>query len=348
MDVETPSERWQAELKWLQKIPKVELHLHLEGAIPLDALWLLIQKYGGDSDVPERSALEQKFRYRDFPHFLRTWGWKNGYLRRYEDFELIAEAVARDLANQNVRYVEAFYSAGDFVGRGLRPQPLTEAIRNGLDRVPEIRVALVADMVRDSGPEQAAKTLEQVSEVAELGVIGIGIGGSEHLFPPELFEKVYERAGQLGFRTSAHAGEGAGPKSVWGAVETLKVDRIGHGTRAQEDPALLDYLVEHQIPIELCPISNLRTGVVDSIENHPARLYFDRGIPVSINTDDPKMFGNSLAEEYLTLMQALRFTRDEIRTLVESTVMTSWLSEDEKASFIQSFRRHDYWELEEV
>ncbi len=341
MSDEIPSQPLQDDLKWLAQLPKVELHLHLEGAIPLDALWQLIQKYGGDPTVTDRSALRQKFRYRDFPHFLETWGWKNGYLREYEDFVLISEAVARDLAKQNIRYVEAFYSAGDFVGRGLKPQPLTEAIRNGLNRVPEIRVALVADMVRDSGPEQAAKTLEQVKEVAELGVIGIGIGGSEHLFPPELFDKIYERARQLGFRTSAHAGEGASSESVWGAIKNLKVDRIGHGTRAQEDPALLDYLAEHQIPLELCPLSNLRTGVVDTIEQHPARLYFERGIPVSINTDDPKMFGNSLVEEYLALMQWLRFSRDEIRKLMEQGVTTSWLPKDEKVALIQDFRRHD-------
>ena len=131
------------------RIPKVELHLHLEGAIPLPALWTLVEKYGGDPSVPDAKALAKRFVYRDFTHFIETWVWKSGFLREYEDFTFIAEAVARDLASQNVRYVEAFYSPGDFARHGIELQPLTLAIRKGLDRVGGIRVRLVADMIRD-------------------------------------------------------------------------------------------------------------------------------------------------------------------------------------------------------
>ena len=134
--------------------PKVELHLHLEGAIPSPALWDLIEKYGGDPEIPHVSALEEKFKYRDFPHFIDTWQWKNGFLREYEDFTHVAAAVAEDLARQNVRYVEAFYSPGDFAQHGLRVQRITEAIRQGLDTADKaIQVNLIADLVRDFGPE---------------------------------------------------------------------------------------------------------------------------------------------------------------------------------------------------
>jgi adenosine deaminase len=326
----------QAKKDWFERVPKVELHLHLEGAIPYDALWKLVQKYGGDPSVPHLAALKRKFEYQDFPHFIVTWIWKNGFLREYEDFTFIAEAMARDLARQNIRYAEAFYSPPDFARHGLETQKLTQAIRDGLDRVPEAKVALVADLVRDFGPEKAAITLSEVNEVKELGVVGVGIGGSEQDFPPQPFQAVYAQARQFGFYTSAHAGEAAGAESVWGAIRSLQVDRIGHGTRAQEDEALLDYLAEHKIPLEMCPISNLRTGVVNAIQEHPVRRYFERGIVVTINTDDPKMFGNSLAGEYRLLEQELGFSRDEIRSLILQSIRVSWLPEDEKRQMLET------------
>lgn len=331
---------------WFERVPKVELHLHLEGAIPYDALWELIRKYGGDPAAPNLAALQRKFEYKDFPHFIETWLWKNQFLREYQDFTYIAEAVARDLARQNIWYAEVFYSPPDFARHGLETQKLTEAIRIGLDRVPEVEVALVADLVRDFGPEKAAVTLSEVAEVKDLGVIGVGIGGSEQDFPPEPFAEVYERARQLGFHTSAHAGEAAGAESIWGAIRSLRVERIGHGTRAEEDESLLDHLAEQGIPLEVCPISNVRTGVVSSIKEHPVRRYCERGIVVTINTDDPKMFGNSLAEEYRLLEQELGFSRDEIRALILQGVRASWLPEEKKQRLIDAIGEDPAWQEE--
>jgi adenosine deaminase len=322
---------------WFERIPKVELHLHLEGAIPHAALWELIQKYGGDPSVPTLDALAAKFTYRSFPEFIDTWVWKNTFLREYEDFEFIVEAVANDLVRQNIRYVEAFYSPGDYLSRGLKPQRLTEAIRTGLNRCKKIEIALVADLIRDHGPVRGAKMLAAVNEVKDCGIIGVGIGGSENEFPPEHFEEVFHQARKLGLRTSAHAGEAAGPESIWGALRALRVDRIGHATRAVEDPKLVDYLIEHQVPVELCPISNVKTGVIGSIKEHPARLYFERGIPLSINSDDPKMFGNSLAEEYLTLKTELGFSRSEIESLILQGIRSSWLTKERKEKLVSQF-----------
>ncbi|MFC1996101.1 adenosine deaminase [Chloroflexota bacterium] len=329
--------------KWYEQVPKVELHLHLEGAIPFDALWRLVTKYGGDPDIPDLVALQQRFEYRDFPHFIETWVWKNQFLREYEDFTFIAEAVARDLAAQNICYAEVFYSPPDFARHGLKTQELTQAIRTGLDRVNEIQIVLVADLVRDFSPENGAITLDEVAEVKDLGVIGIGIGGSEQDFPPEPYQEVYERARAYGFYTSAHAGEAAGPKSVWGAIRALKVDRIGHGTRAADDETLLDFLAEMQIPIEMCPISNVRTGVVEAIEEHPIREYFQRGLVVTVNTDDPKMFGNSLAGEYQLLVERLGFSQDDIRRLILQSANVSWLLSDQKEKLIKRIETDPGW-----
>jgi adenosine deaminase len=324
--------------EWLARLPKVELHVHLEGAVPLRVLWELLQKYGGDPEVPTPEHLRRKFVYRDFPHFIDTWTWMIGLLRQYEDFELLAEEVARDFARQNIRYAEVFYSAPDFVQAGLDPQRLTEAIRRGLSRVPQVEIALVADLVRDYGAEPAARMLARISEIRNLGVIGVGIGGREYKFPPEAFCEVFRRARKLGFKTSAHAGEAAGPQSIWGAIEALEVDRIGHGTRAIEDARLIDYLAQHKIPLELCVLSNVRTAVVTNVECHPARTYFDRGIPLSINTDDPTLFGNSLVDEYLALHGQLGFSRSDLLRLIEQGIETSWLPADRKQWMLGEFR----------
>jgi adenosine deaminase len=315
---------------WFDLVPKVEIHLHLEGAIPLEALWELVNKYGGDPETPDLAAVRRRFVFQDFPHFLQVWRWKSGFLRVYEDFTFIAESVARDLARQNIVYTEMFCSPPDFRHIGLRAQPILEAIRAGLARVPEIEVALVVDLVRDAGPELAARTLMEVAEARALGVIGVGIGGAEHSFPPEPFAPVYAAARELGLRTTAHAGEAAGAASIWGALRALGAERIGHGTRAVEDPRLVEYLAEKQIPVEMCPLSNVRTGVVPSLAEHPIRRFFEQGLLVSVNTDDPKMFGNSLAEEYRLLETQLGFTRADIQRLLLNAIRSTWMEEERK------------------
>lgn len=328
---------------WFDRIPKVELHLHLEGAIPLPIVWELIGKYGGDPDLPDLDALRARYRYRDFAHFIATWLWQASYIREYEDFTLIAEAVARNLADRNIRYVEAFFSPPDFHRHGLETARIAEAVREGLDRVPETNVALVADLVRNYGPKNAERTLSELAEAADLGVIGIGIGGSEERYPPEPFARVFERARELGFRTSAHAGEVAGAASVWGAVRALRVDRIGHATRAHEDERLLDYLASSGLPLEMCPLSNVRTGAVSSLKAHPVRPYFDRGLLVTVNTDDPTMFGTTLAGELAGLTEQLGFTPAEIQELQLNAIRASWLSEERKRALETEFRADPVW-----
>lgn len=330
-------------MTWYEQLPKVELHIHLEGAIPHAALWDLIQKYGGDASVPSVTALAERFEYRDFAQFIKAWSWKNRFLREYEDFSHIAELTAQDLAGQNIRYAEVFFSPSLFVRHGLQVQELTAAVRKGFSRVKAIDIALVADLVRDYGPEAEMATLSKLDEVRDLGVVGIGIGGSEHEFPPEPFEFLYEQARKMGFRTTAHAGEAAGPDSIWGAVRRLQVDRIGHGTRACEDPELVRYLVENHIPVETCPMSNVRTGVVAGIAEHPIRQYFEQGMVVSVNTDDPKMFGTSLSEEYRLLEQECGFTKAAICRLILLGIESLWIPAERKASLAADFERDPSW-----
>jgi len=206
-----------------------------------------------------------------------------------------------------------------------------------------VEIALIADLVRDFGAEQAARTLAQAHEARETGIIGVGIGGSEQDYPPEPFAHVYRQARELGFHTTAHAGEAAGAPSIWGALRSLEAERIGHGTRAYEDPRLLDTLAERRIPLEMCPLSNVRTGVTPSIEAHPIRDYFRRGMLVTANTDDPKMFHNSLAEEYCLLVERLGFSKDELREVILNGIRASWLPEARKQRLEQEFIFDPAW-----
>ena len=325
--------RQTGDLAWLESLPKVELHLHIEGAIPHPALWELICKYGGDPAVPSLEALPAQFVYRDFPDFIDRWIWKHGFIREPEDFELIGRAVAGELLRQRIVYAEAFFTPSDVARTGMTPQDVAIALRRGLSSVPGTEVGLIADVCRDAGPETGARTLAMIAEVAaEAGIIGIGMGGSEQLFPPEPLAPVYARARALGLHVTAHAGEVAGPESVWGALRELEVERIDHGTRAVEDSSLVEWLVAHRMPVTSCPGSNVATGAVRSLVEHPIRRFVDAGVLVSVATDDPAMFGLSMAGEFQALMSRLGFTRLDVRLLTLNAVESTWLPADRKAA----------------
>jgi len=312
------------ERAWLRRLPKTEIHVHLEGSIPLDTLWRIMQNHGGDPDVPDLGALRERFRFKDFPHFIHTWMWKTGFLRDYDDFTLIGEAVAREFARQNLTYVEAHFTPLDHEDRGLEPGRLIQALRAGLSRTNDVEIRLIADLGRNYGPRRGGRLVEQLAEIGTEEIIGIGLGGSEQTFPPEPFAAVYERARNLGFRTTAHAGEAAGAHSVRAAVEVLRAERIGHGTRAIEDPTVMDLLARRKIPVECCPISNVRTAVIGRIEEHPLATFLERGIVASVNTDDPSMFDTSMEEQLLALRARLAFTREDVVRLLSNGIDSTW------------------------
>ena len=220
---------------------------------------------------------------------------------------------------------------------------ITTAIRRGLDRVRDINVKLIADVVRDSSVSQAMHTLETVAELRDYGVIGIGLGGSEQSHPPEKMTTVFARARQLGLHTTVHAGEAAGAPSIWGAIHTLHAERIGHAARATEDPSLCAYLRQTQLPLEMCPLSNMRTGVVATFADHPVVEFIRQGMLVTINTDDPKMFNNTLADEYTLLMTEGGLHEADICALIDNAIRASWLSDAEKTALRAQMHAHPDW-----
>ena len=238
--------------------PKVELHLHLEGAIPRKALWALVQAYG-DPETPTLEAMTARFEYRDFAHFIETWQWMLPFIRTPHDWTAVAEAVARSLAAQDIIYAEASISPTDFRQHQLSVAEIATAVRRGLDRVERTRVNLLVDLVRDTGPEWCGRTLEEVIEVAsETGVVGITIGGSEQTYPPGPYAGVYRRAGEAGLGRTVHAGEAGGPENVWTALDEfdhrmLRPRRdhtgpqVGGGADLQRHPLSYEVLDERRV-----------------------------------------------------------------------------------------------------
>lgn len=273
-------------------------------------------------------------------------------MKEYDDFTLIAEAFAQALVEQNIRYAEVHYVPGEHCKKGwsisrfpkdLNESKITEAIRKGLECVKNVDISLILDICRDLDPVASEDTLSQAKELKEFGVIGIGLGGSEQKFPPELFKQVFQQARNFGFHTTAHAGEAAGPESIWRALMDLEVKRIGHGTRAIEDLELIDYLGKNRIVLEMCPLSNYKTKVVEDLSVHPIRRFFDCGLVVTVNTDDPAMFNNSLAGEYRSLSEVHNFSQKEICQLIENAINGSWLNSDKKSLLVSEFRSAPEW-----
>ena len=334
---------------FIKKMPKIKLHLHLEGAIPLETLFRFIKREKNTS-IKNLEDLKKKFTFKDFPHFLKTWSWKNNFIKYEEDFEEITYEVLKSLSRQNVIYLEAFYSPGDFLHHGLTSQGITENIIKGKERAYKdfgIKCELIVDLIIDHGHETGLRRVKELTPYLGKGLIGIGLGGSENFCSAEPFEYVYKEAKKRGFRLTAHAGEATDAKSIWTVIKKLGVERIGHGIKAIEDSALMTFLKEKQLPLEICPVSNLKTGVTPSIERHPVRDFFDRGLMVTINSDDPEMFNTSITKEYMVLAKHLNFSIEEIKKLSINSIYASFMSNREKTSMENVFMKK-WSKIEEI
>jgi len=321
--------------QFIAEMPKVELHLHVEGSIPPETMFLLARKSGTDPSLRSVDDLRKKLTYTDFAHFIELWTWMTTLLCDEADFEEIAYNALRALSAQNVKHVEATYSPGDYWRQGFSVQAITESLIRGKERAQRdfgIRCQFIIDLIRDHGPERSETYLEEATPYLGKGLVGIGLGGSEQDFPPGPYESLFREARKRGFRLTAHAGEAAGAESIWAAVNTLRVDRVGHCTRAYEDPQLVSMLKETRIPLEVCLTSNVRTGVCESPEAHPVRQFFRQGLMVTVNSDDPTMFNTSITEEYSLLARRLGFTLDDLKQLSSNSIEASFMSDEERVS----------------
>jgi aminodeoxyfutalosine deaminase len=308
----------------------VEIHLHLEGSISLFRLRTLWRAPGRDPSLP--SEPDGLYRHRSFPEFLHHFAQITRVLRRPEDLALITTDLCRRLTRQGVAAAEVFFSPVILTRRGI---PFLEMLDAMDQAASEERarggpaVAWILDGVRQWGPTGMEENLKCAS-MAPGRILGIGMGGDERSVPAEAFVEHYQAARKMGLRTVAHAGEFAGPESVWKAVEVLGAERIGHGIRSGEDPLLLGMLRRRRIPLEVCPTSNLRTGVVRRWRDHPLPHLVAAGIRITVNTDDPALFRTSLQAEYRVLRQRLGLPASEVLRIEKEAVRASFLSPKEK------------------
>src|SRR5712671_4250408 len=323
--------------RFILSLPKAELHLHLEGSIEPATLLELRQRHGmAGASLAE---VEQLYNYADFAGFLLAFKDVTAHLQTPEDYELITYRLMESLKSQNVLHAEVFVSVGVCLWRKQDFTAIFEGLERGRQRGEKdfgISLLWIFDAVRQFGAEKAQSVLDLAIQFRDRNVVAFGIGGDERAGPPEWFAAAYARGAEHGLHLTAHAGESAGPESIWGALN-LKAERIGHGLTAGQDVELIGALAEREVAIEICVTSNLRTGCCTELAQHPVRRYFDQGLMLTLNTDDPAMFRTSLVEESALVPEAFGFTDEHLRELARNSFEASFLPPEKKIEFLNLF-----------
>lgn len=296
---------------FIRSLQKAELHVHLEGSITPETVCELEPSL-------DPAEVREHYRYSDFLGFLDAYKWVNHFLRAPEDYALITRRLGESLAAQGVIYAEVNVSTGVMLWRNQPFQPIFDAICEAASES-LVPMRFIFDATRQFGLEPAWKVAQRAVESRHRGVIGFGIGGDEANGPAEAFREIFDYVRGNGLYVLPHAGEAVGPKSVWAALE-CGAKRIGHGIRSIEDPALVEHLRGHDIPLEVCISSNVATGAVASLADHPVRRLFDAGVPITLNSDDPPMFHTTLLDEYRIAAESFGFTRDELALLAANSL----------------------------
>jgi aminodeoxyfutalosine deaminase len=286
--------------------PKIELHVHLEGTVRPAALLRFARRNGVALPADSVEELVRIYAFSDFRHFLDVWWMTTGALRTERDFRQVVVDYAAEAASHGAVYLEGIFSPSEPASRGVSYEEVFAGYCDGAQEAREshgVQVRLTPDIVRGFPLEAAEETVTHAIANASRGIVGIGLGGPEGEYPPRLYQRAFARARDGGIGSVPHAGEADGPASVRGALDVLCADRIRHGIRATEDPGLLGELAERGIVLDVCPISNVRTGVVRSLAEHPLPELLAAGVQCTINTDDPAMFGSDLGTEYATALR---------------------------------------------
>jgi aminodeoxyfutalosine deaminase len=281
--------------------PKIELHVHLEATVRPERLLEIAQRNGFELPAETPEGIRDLYRFRDFDHFIQVWILTTNALRTADDFRQVVVDYAGEAARHGAVYLEGIFSPIERTWRGVSWDELFSGYCDGAQDAFEthgVEVRLTPDITRGAPVENGFELVRQARKYKDRGVVGIGLGGEEALYPPEKFTEVFELVRDEGFASVPHAGEVVGAASVRGAVDALHADRIRHGIRALEDPALVEELAERRIVLDVTPVSNLRTGVVGSLAEHPLPDLLAAGIPCTVSTDDPEMFDTDLTREY--------------------------------------------------
>ena len=336
---------------FIRALPKDELHLHLEGSVDPATLSELSHRhntpippqnnnYGESPDsgrVLTEDDVRELYQYRDFTGFMMAFKAVTERLRTPEDYELITYRLMQRLAAEHVLHAEVYVSVGVVLWRGFDFDAMFEGLERGRSRGQRdfgTSLLWIFDAVRHFGAEAAERVVDKAIQYRERNVIGIGIGGDERRGPAEWFREAFARAKKHGLRLTAHAGETTGPESIAASIDVLGAERIGHALSAVQSPELMRRMADTLIPVEICLSSNLRTGCCASLEQHPLKRYVDAGMMVTLNTDDPTMFGTSLAQEYQLAQDTFGFSDERLREFAGNSFRASFLSAEKKREFL--------------
>ncbi|NGM11322.1 adenosine deaminase [Verrucosispora sp. CWR15] len=312
-------------------LPKVELHVHHVGSASPRIVAELAARHEGRSPVPaDPQLLADYFVFRDFAHFIELYLSVVDLVRDPDDVWILTHEVARELARQQVRYAELTVTPYSHVHRGIPAPAFCEAIEDARKRAAAdfgIELRWCFDIPGEAGLPAAEETLRIALDERPDGLVSFGLGGPEIGVPRPQFKPYFDQARAAGLRSVPHAGETTGPQTIWDALRELGAERIGHGISAAQDPDLLAYLAERRIALEVCPTSNVRTRAVAHIDEHPLRRLVDAGVLVTINSDDPPMFGTTLDDEYAVAARLLDTGPDGVAELARNAVTASFLDE---------------------
>ena len=334
--------------QYLNKAPKAELHVHLEGSVRPTTLLTLARRNGISLPADSVEELQQWFKFRDFNHFIKVYFTISHCLKQAEDYELIVYEFAEEMARQHVHYAEVTFSPSTHhFALGVPFDVYFAGLTRGRERAQQdfhVEINWVFDIVRNTCQEpgvsqEAEYTLSVAKEGMTDGVVALGLGGGEAGHPPEWFARWFDAARSVGLHSTPHAGEIVGPASVWGAIKTLNAERIGHGVRSAEDPQLLKYLAERRIPLEVNPTSNIALGVYRDYQQHSLPTLLAAGVPITINSDDPPLFNTTLNNEISLLHSAFHLDLATINEILLNGVRYSFLPAERKAALLTDFEQ---------
>ncbi|RMI34563.1 adenosine deaminase [Streptomyces triticirhizae] len=324
-------------------LPKAELHVHHVGSASPRIVAELAARHP-DSRVPkDPERLAEYFTFRDFAHFIEVYVSVVGLVQTPEDIRLLTYEVARDMARQHIRYAELTVTPYSFGLRGIADEAIVEAIedaRVGAERELGVVLRWCFDIPGELGLPAAEGTLRMALGQQPAGLVSFGLGGPEKGWPRALFKPYFDQAIAAGLHSVPHAGETTGPETVWDALTSLRAERIGHGTSSTGDPELLAHLARTGVPLEVCPTSNVATGAVPSLAAHPLPAMVEAGVTVTINSDDPPMFGTDLNNEYLVAARLLGLDAAGVADLARNAVNASFLDAAGRARLLAEIDAH--------
>jgi adenosine deaminase len=327
---------------FINGIPKAELHLHIEGTFEPELMFKIAMRNNVRIKYRSVEEIREAYRFNNLQDFLDIYYEGAGILTEEEDFYDLTMAYLKKAASQNVLHSEIFFDPQTHTGRGIKFSTVINGIHKALEDADDkfgISTGLIMCFLRDLDGSAAMKTLEEALPYRDR-IIAVGLDSAETGNPPSKFQEVFTRAREAGFLTVAHGGEEGPAKYIWEALELLKVSRIDHGNHCLDDDKLTEELIRRRIPLTVCPLSNLRLKVTGRLEEHPLRRMMERGLLVTVNSDDPAYFGGYINENYLAITNALNLTANDIYTLAMNSFEASFLEEGKKDKMFARVREY--------